>query len=109
MVAIASADDGVELCRSPTLRRAIFSLCLNVFDDSERKRSSWLDALFGPAAGAHDYVRSHGLKVHDVMTRDPVTVAENTPQAVRIMGAHSVKRLPVMRRGKLVASSAAPT
>jgi hypothetical protein len=69
----------------------------------------WLDALFGPAAAAHDYVRSHGLKVHDVMTRDPVTVAENTPQAVRIMGAHSVKRLPVMRRGKLVASSAAPT
>ena len=69
---------------------------------TERKRSSWLDALFGPAAGAHDYVRSHGLKVHDVMTRDPVTVAENTPQAVRIMGAHSVKRLPVMRRGKLV-------
>ena len=71
---------------------------------SERKRSRWLDALFGPAAGAHDYVRSHGLKVQDVMTRDPVTVAENAQldEAVRIMEAHSVKRLPVMRRGKLV-------
>jgi len=71
---------------------------------TERKRSRWLDALFGPAAGAHDYVRSHGLKVQDVMTRDPVTVAENAPldEAVRIMEAHSVKRLPVMRRGKLV-------
>ena len=71
---------------------------------SERKRSPWLDALFGPAAAAHDYVRSHGLKVQDVMTRDPVTVAENAllDEAVRIMEAHSVKRLPVMRRGKLV-------
>src|SRR6516225_9622432 len=44
---------------------------------TERKRSSWLDALFGPAAAAHDYVRSRGLQVQDVMTRDPVTVAEN--------------------------------
>jgi len=71
---------------------------------TERKRSSWLDALFGPAAAAHDYVRSHGLQVQDVMTRDPVTVAENAllDEAVRIMEAHSVKRLPVMRRGKLV-------
>ena len=71
---------------------------------TERKRSRWLDALFGPAAAAHDYVRSHGLKVQDVMTRDPVTVAENAllDEAVRIMEAHSVKRLPVMQRGKLV-------
>jgi CBS domain-containing protein len=40
---------------------------------TERKRSRWLDAFFGPAAAAKDYVRSHGLKVEDVMTRDPVT------------------------------------
>ena len=71
---------------------------------TERKRSSWLDALFGPAAAAHDYVRSRGLQVQDVMTRDLVTVAENAllDEAVRIMEAHGVKRLPVMRRGKLV-------
>jgi CBS domain-containing protein len=71
---------------------------------TERKRSRWLDALFGPAAAAKDYVRSHGLKVEDVMTRDPVTAAENTPldEAVRMMESHNIKRLPVMRRGKLV-------
>jgi CBS-domain-containing membrane protein len=70
----------------------------------ERKRSRWLDALFGPAAAAKDYVRSHGLKVEDVMTRDPVTVAENTPleEVVRMMESHNIKRLPVMRRSKLV-------
>ena len=71
---------------------------------TERKRSRWLDAFFGPAAAAKDYVRSHGLKVEDVMTRDPVTVAENTPldEVVRMMESHNIKRLPVMRRSKLV-------
>ena len=71
---------------------------------TERRRWRWLDAFFGPAAAAKDYVRSHGLKVEDVMTRDPVTAAENTPldEAVRMMESHNIKRLPVMRRGKLV-------
>src|SRR6516225_9951649 len=71
---------------------------------TERKRSRWLDALFGPAAAAHDYVRSHGLKVQDVMTRDLVTVAENTPldEVIRILESRNIKRLPVMRRGRLV-------
>jgi len=38
------------------------------------------------------------------MTRDPVTVAENTPldEVVRMMESHNIKRLPVMRRSKLV-------
>ena len=71
---------------------------------TERKRSRWLDAFFGPAAAAKDYVRSHGLKVEDVMTRDPVTAAENTPldEVVRTMQSHNIKRLPVMRRNRLV-------
>ena len=71
---------------------------------TERKRSRWLDTFFGPAAAAKDYVRSHGFKVRDVMTHNPVTVAENAPldEVVRTLESHSVKRLPVMRRGKLV-------
>jgi len=43
---------------------------------TERKRSLWLDALFGPADGAADYVHSHGLAVNEVMTREPITVTE---------------------------------
>ena len=71
---------------------------------TERKRSRWLDSLFGPAAAAKAYVRSHGVKVADVMTRDPITVAENTPldEVVRMMESYNIKRLPVMRRNKVV-------
>jgi CBS domain-containing protein len=71
---------------------------------TERKRSRWLDAFFGPEAAARDYVRSYSLQVGNVMTRDPFTVTENAPldEVVRIMESRKVKRLPVMRRSKLV-------
>ena len=41
---------------------------------TERGRSRWLDALFGPGDAANAYVRSHSRKVQDVLTRDPVAV-----------------------------------
>ena len=72
--------------------------------ETERKRSIWLDALLGPAEGAADYVHSHGLAVKEVMTRDPITVAENTRlgEAVLLMENKNVKRLPVLRDGKVI-------
>jgi CBS domain-containing protein len=72
--------------------------------ETERKRSVWLDALFGPADGAADYVHSHGLAVKEVMTRDPITVTENTrlDEVVRLMENRNVKRLPVLRDGKVI-------
>jgi CBS domain-containing protein len=72
--------------------------------ETERKRSLWLDALFGPADGAADYVHSHGLAVMEVMTRDPMTVTENTrlDEVVRLMENRKVKRLPVLRDGKVI-------
>jgi len=71
--------------------------------ETERKRSVWLDALFGPADGAADYVHSHGLTVK-VMTPDPITVTENTTldEVVRLMENRKVKRLPVLRDGKVI-------
>jgi CBS domain-containing protein len=71
---------------------------------TELKRSRWLDAIFGPDEGAARYVRSHGVKVHEVMTPDPVTTTPNTSleNLVRSMESHNVKRLPVISRGKVV-------
>jgi CBS domain-containing protein len=71
---------------------------------TERARSRWLVALFGPGEAARDYVHSHGLKVQDVMTRDPVVIAEDTAldQIVDVMERRNVKRLPVMHRGRVV-------
>jgi CBS domain-containing protein len=69
-----------------------------------RKRSSWLEIFVGPSRVADDFVHEHGRKVGDVMTRDPVTVEEDTPldELVRLMEKHGIKRLPVMRGKTLV-------
>jgi CBS-domain-containing membrane protein len=71
---------------------------------TERRRARWLDAVFGPAEGAKRYVHSHGTKVGDVMTRKVVTVdeRESLAQVVHLMETHRIKRLPVLRDGKVV-------
>ena len=71
---------------------------------TERGRSRWLDALFGPGDAADAYVRSHSRKVKDVMTRDPVAVKESAPlhEVVHLLERRNIKRLPVVRAGKVV-------
>lgn len=71
---------------------------------TERKRPNWLQLILGSGREAADYVQAHGRKVADVMTRDPVTVSEETSlqDLVAAMEAYHVKRLPVMRDGRLV-------
>jgi CBS domain-containing protein len=71
---------------------------------TQRRRPRWLEYLIGPGRLADEYTRSHGRKVNDVMTPDPMTVTEQTPldEVVRIMEKHRIKRLPVMRGRDLV-------
>jgi CBS domain-containing protein len=71
---------------------------------TQRKRGRWLKFLLGAGAAATDYVHEHGRKVSEVMTTDPITVAEDATleQIVTSMEANGVKRLPVMRGGKVV-------
>jgi CBS domain-containing protein len=71
---------------------------------TQRKRDRWLTCLVGTGQIAADFVHQHGRKVGDIMTPDPLTVNEDTPldQIVQIMESNSVKRLPVMREGRLV-------
>ena len=71
---------------------------------TQRRRSRWLEFLIGPGRLADEYTRSHGRKVIDVMTPDPVTINEQTSleQVVQIMEKRRIKRLPVVREQKLV-------
>ena len=71
---------------------------------TERKRPRWLEFFTGPGRLAGEYVQSHGRKVAEVMTSDPITIAEDTPvvDAVRLMEERRIKRLPVLRAGKVV-------
>ena len=70
-----------------------------------QKRHSWWLQLFSTAeVGARDFVKSHALKVADVMTRDVVTGAEGTSlEAIAsLLEKHGIKRVPIMRDDKLV-------
>ncbi len=71
--------------------------------DTERQRPRWLEYVLSDAALVGDYVKSHARVVEAVMTEDVVTVAENASLAevVNLMERLRVKRLPVIRAGKL--------
>ncbi len=71
---------------------------------TERHRPRWLEFFVGPGRLAKDYVRAHGRKVEEVMTSDVTTVAEATPldRVVELMERRRIKRLPVLRAGKIV-------
>ncbi|EIM25410.1 CBS domain-containing protein [Microvirga lotononidis] len=71
---------------------------------TERKRPSWLEFLIGSGKLADEYVRSHGRKVEQVMSTDPVTTRRDAPieEIVTAMDRHRIKRLPVIDNGKVV-------
>ena len=71
---------------------------------TQRKRSRWLKFLLGAGEAATDFVHEHGRKISEVMTRVPLTITEDTTleEIVTSMETNGVKRLPVMREGKLV-------
>jgi CBS domain-containing protein len=69
-----------------------------------KRRPRWVEFLLGPGKLAEEYVHQSGRKVFDIMTRDPRTVSEDDTleTVVAQMERHRVKRLPVVRQGKLV-------
>ncbi|ANW00323.1 CBS domain-containing protein [Bradyrhizobium icense] len=65
----------------------------------------WLDYLFGPGKAAADFVREHGRKVGEIMTKSNlVTAPEDLPleKLVRLMEHNNVKRLPIVRGETLI-------
>lgn len=72
-------------------------------DRADRARSWWL-RLLGTDLSIEDYVRSHARYARDVMTREVVSVAPDTPiaQIASLLEARGVKRVPVLRGGRLV-------
>src|SRR5689334_874550 len=71
---------------------------------TERRRSWWGMFGLGSAELAAEFVKSHGRKVADVMTRDVVTARENTPahQIAQLMETHGIKRVPIVEDGQLL-------
>jgi CBS domain-containing protein len=70
---------------------------------TERHRPRWLEILMGPRRLAGDYVRTHGRKVEEIMTRDLVSVTGDKPldEIVELMERRRIKRVPVVDGGSL--------
>ena len=69
-----------------------------------RRRSWWLDTIASEQELARDYVKSHGRTAKDVMTRDVISVTDTTELAdgAMLLETKRIKRVPVLRDGKLV-------
>ncbi|MEQ1900257.1 MAG: CBS domain-containing protein, partial [Devosia sp.] len=73
------------------------------FGQPKTPGANW-DRATSPEGVARDYVRSHSWKVADVMSKAPATATEDMDlaDAAALMAARGIKRLPVIRDGRLV-------
>ncbi len=71
---------------------------------TQRKRGQFLRFILGAGQAATDFVHEHGRKVAEIMTREPLTISEDTTleDIVELMEKNHVKRLPVMRGDQVV-------
>lgn len=71
---------------------------------TERRHAWWLALFSDPRADAREYVKSHGLRARDVMSRELVTVGEDAPidRIADLLEEHGIKRVPVVSAGKVL-------
>ena len=76
-------------------------------DEKESRHSWWLTLLAEGEPLAQEFLtqlRSHDLTARELMTTPAVTVDESTydSEIAALLTAHGIKRVPVLRDGKLV-------
>jgi CBS domain-containing protein len=73
-------------------------------NETERQPSWWIRAFAEPEARARDYVKTHGMCAKDIMSREVISVSEETSLAdiAETLEKHHIKRVTVMRGTKLV-------
>jgi CBS domain-containing protein len=71
---------------------------------TEKHRPWWLEAVTPASTLAGEFAKSHGQRVAEVMSTDIVSAAEDTPlgEIATMLERHRIKRVPVLRGGKLV-------
>ena len=72
--------------------------------DTEKKRKWWLDIFADADTKAREYIKSHGLKAQDIMSRKVVFVAGDASlsEVAEILDTHRIRQVPVMDGGTLV-------
>ena len=68
---------------------------------TERPVSWWLSLISGDRALAEEYVKSHAVKVNDVMTRNVKTADPETPlhEIADLFEEQHIKRVPIVSKG----------
>jgi CBS domain-containing protein len=68
---------------------------------TERPVSWWLSLISGDRALAEDYVKSHAVRVKDVMTRNVKTADPDTPlyEIADLFEEEHIKRVPIVSKG----------
>ena len=71
---------------------------------TEKHRPWWLEAVTPASTLAEEFAKSHGRRVDEVMSTDVVSASEDTPlgEIATILERHRIKRVPILRSGKLV-------
>lgn len=71
---------------------------------TEQKQSFWRSLLADPESRAEKYIRAHGRKVSEVMTRKLITADEDTDLSdiIHLMEKHQVKRMPIVKGSAVV-------
>jgi CBS domain-containing protein len=71
---------------------------------TDRQRSGWLDLLYSSETLATEFVRSHGHKVSDLMTRDVVVATPETSlrEIANLLEKHGIKRVPIVENDRVV-------
>ncbi len=71
---------------------------------TERKHKWWFRIFADSDALAREYAKAHGLKAHDIMSRYVVSVRDDAElrDVADILDSRRIKRVPVVREGRLV-------
>jgi CBS domain-containing protein len=79
-------------------------LMRQVADPDKPRRSWWLELFANPQETTADYIKIHGRTAADIMSPDVISVTGETSvgEAARLLETKRIKRVPVLRDGKLV-------
>lgn len=71
---------------------------------TEKKRKWWLEVFANPDVQAREFIKSHGLRAQDVMTRFVVSVSESASLAevADVLDTHRIRQVPVISNGRIV-------
>lgn len=71
---------------------------------TERHRPRWSEPFSSKSGLAAEYIKSHAKRVADIMTREVFSVKETATldEVVDLLEAKRIKRVPVVRDGKIV-------